>query len=276
MTHRPITVFRGPSSASRRQSLDITEFGMHTITSQIVERRLSGYAAVLIESGGGRLDTEHAGPLDVTGPSLFWLTSGSTHSYGPSPGTAWNERWVLFEGPLADEFQRLGLIDRAAPLVRIDDLAAVARLFNAIHSEMLDHGQLGRSACAATLYRLVVTVARHQQRARRPREARTLDALGALQSRALKEIDLAALAAEFGVSPATLRRRCVEEYGIPPKVLQGRLRLDRAKELLATSDQTIEAVAAHVGFSDPFYFSRVFNRREGCSPSVFRRLNRRG
>jgi AraC-like DNA-binding protein len=113
-------------------------------------------------------------------------------------------------------------------------------------------------------------------RARPPGEARTPDALRALQSRALEEIDLAGLAAEFGVSPATLRRHCVEAYGIPPKVLQGRLRLDRAKELLATSDQTIEAIAAHVGFSDAFYFSRVFNRREGCSPSAFRRLNRRG
>jgi AraC-like DNA-binding protein len=274
MALKPIAVFRAPSSGTRRQALDVTEFGMHTITSQIVDRRLPGYAAVLIESGSGRLDTEHTGPLDVAGPSLFWLSPGTRHSYGPWPGTAWDERWVLFEGPLADEFRRLGLIDRAAPLVRIDDLGAVARLFSAIHSGTLDHGQLGRSACAATLYRLVVTVARY--RARPPGEARTPDALRALQSRALEEIDLAGLAAEFGVSPATLRRHCVEAYGIPPKVLQGRLRLDRAKELLATSDQTIEAIAAHVGFSDAFYFSRVFNRREGCSPSTFRRLNRRG
>jgi AraC-like DNA-binding protein len=57
-----------------------------------------------------------------------------------------------------------------------------------------------------------------------------------------------------------------------------RLRLRRAKELLATSTKNITEIAREVGFEDSLYFSRLFHRREGISPTQFRKhhLTRRG
>jgi AraC-like DNA-binding protein len=51
--------------------------------------------------------------------------------------------------------------------------------------------------------------------------------------------------------------------------------MDHAKQLLATTDEKIETVAAMIGLDDPFYFSRVFHEREGCSPREFRTRYRR-
>ena len=48
-------------------------------------------------------------------------------------------------------------------------------------------------------------------------------------------------------------------------------RVDRAKLLLATSDQSVAEIAAAVGFDDAFHFSRVFSRLEGQAPSAYRR-----
>ncbi|HEY3375918.1 MAG TPA: AraC family transcriptional regulator [Armatimonadota bacterium] len=50
-----------------------------------------------------------------------------------------------------------------------------------------------------------------------------------------------------------------------------RRRIERAQGLLWRSTLSIQAIANAVGFSDPFYFSRVFARHAGISPSQFRR-----
>jgi len=86
---------------------------------------------------------------------------------------------------------------------------------------------------------------------------------------------LAAFAQDFGISAATLRRRFIAATGLPPKALQLRLRIDRAKELLATTDAPIEQIARTVGFEDSFYFARLFLGRESLTPSEFRRRHQR-
>ncbi|WP_217592224.1 AraC family transcriptional regulator [Cohnella sp. GbtcB17] len=48
------------------------------------------------------------------------------------------------------------------------------------------------------------------------------------------------------------------------------LRIQRAKYLLANRAASLQEISAEVGFEDPFYFSRVFKKVEGMSPSVYR------
>ncbi|MBA3847834.1 MAG: AraC family transcriptional regulator [Planctomycetes bacterium] len=54
-----------------------------------------------------------------------------------------------------------------------------------------------------------------------------------------------------------------------------RRRLQRARELLLDSAQTIEAVATTCGFADALYFRRVFKRHQGMAPAAFRRMHSR-
>jgi len=77
------------------------------------------------------------------------------------------------------------------------------------------------------------------------------------------------------LSPATLRRKFAAATGLAPKAFQLRLRIDCSKELLATSEMSIEAISRRVGIEDTFYFSRLFQDREHCSPSAFRRRHHR-
>lgn len=48
-------------------------------------------------------------------------------------------------------------------------------------------------------------------------------------------------------------------------------RLNRAKELLLTTEAPINDIAKAVGYEDPLYFSRIFQKRIGCSPMAFRK-----
>lgn len=47
-------------------------------------------------------------------------------------------------------------------------------------------------------------------------------------------------------------------------------RMDRAAELLVTTDLTVRDVAAAVGYRQPAQFAKAFRRRHGCAPSEYR------
>jgi AraC-like DNA-binding protein len=68
-----------------------------------------------------------------------------------------------------------------------------------------------------------------------------------------------------------LRRLCHRQLGRSPMQQVVFLRMRRAAELLAQSDDKLETIAARVGYANPFAFSASFKKRFGCSPSEFRR-----
>ena len=60
-------------------------------------------------------------------------------------------------------------------------------------------------------------------------------------------------------------------FGKPFHVLLLEERLTRACNLLRTTEMPLKAVAAAVGFSNEFYFNRLFAREYGRPPGEFRR-----
>ena len=51
-------------------------------------------------------------------------------------------------------------------------------------------------------------------------------------------------------------------------------RIQKAKELLEDDRLSVEQIAEMVGYRDYFYFTKVFKKTEGVSPSSYRK-NRR-
>lgn len=83
-------------------------------------------------------------------------------------------------------------------------------------------------------------------------------------------MSISAVARELSVSrdrPATQVRRLT---GSTPTDHLTRLRLNRAKGLLAFTDRSVADVARAVGYPHPAYFTRAFTRRIGVPPSTFR------
>ncbi|MEU4513933.1 AraC family transcriptional regulator [Nonomuraea wenchangensis] len=82
---------------------------------------------------------------------------------------------------------------------------------------------------------------------------------------------VATLAAEVGVSRASLARRFTELVGEPPMSFLTDWRLALAADLLREPDATIGAVARKVGYGSPFALSAAFKRVRGVSPQEYRR-----
>ncbi|MBA1141986.1 helix-turn-helix transcriptional regulator [Mesorhizobium neociceri] len=272
MLDRHFALYRSAPSAAG--GLSVTGIGRHRVTQAITARKLPDFAVVLVEDGQGWLETKAGGRQAVAAPALFWLFPGKTHSYGPN-ASGWLERWALFDGALTRDFARLRLIAEAAPVVRLSDLSDMQRLFDRLRSELSLDTVLSQAEAAATMHGIVVRAARQAadriNRERDPGLAADIQPMiDELRRCACDSVDLDAFAAKFGMSPATMRRRFALATGMSPKAFQLRIRLDRAKQMLAASDSSVESIAVAVGIHDAFYFFRLFRDRENCSPSEFR------
>jgi AraC family transcriptional regulator of arabinose operon len=90
-------------------------------------------------------------------------------------------------------------------------------------------------------------------------------------------LELDRIAEHFGVSRFHMSRRARELLGDRLDSVSRRVRLEFARSLLeATSPELgVADVARRVGYEDPLYFSRVFRRHVGMSPSRYRTESRR-
>ncbi len=66
--------------------------------------------------------------------------------------------------------------------------------------------------------------------------------------------------------------RCLKQYtGMSPLAYRHHLQIERAKRLLAHSDDPLAAIGEQCGFRDANYFSRLFKRETMLTPGEYRR-----
>jgi AraC-like DNA-binding protein len=74
----------------------------------------------------------------------------------------------------------------------------------------------------------------------------------------------------IGVNPYTLSKAFKQQTGVNFIDYLTDLRLDKSRQLLTDTDMKINDVACQVGYQ-PSYFNRIFKKREGITPSQYRK-----
>jgi AraC family transcriptional regulator len=82
---------------------------------------------------------------------------------------------------------------------------------------------------------------------------------------------LASLAREVGLSQYHFVRAFKQSTGQSPHQYLLRCRLERAKEMLARTDDSIADIAARVGYDDPTQLARLFRMELDITPSAYRK-----
>jgi AraC-like DNA-binding protein len=85
-----------------------------------------------------------------------------------------------------------------------------------------------------------------------------------------QKVSLAILSDLFNISSRHLNRVFKEETGKTVIEAVHQIRIERAKSLLLESNEKVISIAMEVGYDDPAFFTRLFNRQVGCSPGKFR------
>lgn len=82
---------------------------------------------------------------------------------------------------------------------------------------------------------------------------------------------VARMAARAGLRSRTFGRRFRSATGFEPMNYVQAIRVEEAKQLLETSDISVEEIGHAVGYEDPTSFRRLFKREAGLTPAAYRR-----
>lgn len=166
--------------------------------------------------------------------------------------------------------------DAATPLARrfawqLQDVRLIERRFQSL-ADAWNEKLPGYAFAARTLLQELLLDLVRMENAQPQELAASLkvtQAVRLMRENLSEKLTLPALARAVHLSPAYLSRIFKEATGYTAIAYFNRLKIDRAKELLLEGDKKVREVAQALGFADEFYFSRLFKKLEGVSPSKF-------
>lgn len=152
------------------------------------------------------------------------------------------------------------------------ELARVLPIINAAEQEYTSD-QPGRKTMVLSLVRqLAVLLSRLYDCPAKPREiAGIADAAAFLEAHFNENISVSDAAERSHYSQRHFIRLFTSVYGVTPQKYLLNVRLRHASALLRDSSLSVTETALRCGFSDSNYFSRIFRKYTGSSPSDFSR-----
>lgn len=227
-------------------------------------------------------------PYPIIAGDLYLMRPGEDHRYetGAEPVDIIN---IIFYDSLfsASDWAAVQDLPGLAPFFREKtserhkltlgppDDHVVETLCERIRAELLRRPSGYRLLCRSLVLELLLTIARvaHGQddgHAIGP----IATAIAYLHAHPEEPVTMGDLAAETGLSANYLGERFRAETGVTVADYLNRLRVDRARELLADSTSSVTDIALSTGFDGASYFGKVFRRLTGHTPRAYRRLAR--
>lgn len=198
----------------------------------------------------------------------FLIRANEFVEYHFDESEPWQYFWVIFEGDSCEEIcQKYIKADENGIFLFsfADELCALcARLFASSFS-------LSQTEALAVFFHLLSL---HEERTLRRGNHYVSDAKNYMRLHIHQPITIEQVAMALGISDRYLYNLFIKHEGTSPKEYLSVVRLENAKALLSGSAYTVTEIAAAIGFPDVMTFSRFFAKREGISPSAYRKLTR--
>ncbi|AHM73934.1 arabinose operon transcriptional regulator AraC [Yersinia hibernica] len=237
---------------------------------------MKGYILNLTIKGQGKIfdgeNTFYSNPGD-----LLLFPPKAAHYYGRSPNSdCWYHRWVYFR-PRAYWADWLEWHSKTHEVGRLslpnnNLLLEFDRLFANIEQTQKSGRRFGEELGMNLLERLLLrSMEEDPLSPQRIMDPRVIEACQFITGNLAGELRIDEVARHVCLSPSRLAHLFREQVGI--NILRWRedQRVIRAKLLLQTTQEPIATIGRVVGYDDQLYFSRVFRKRVGVSPSDFRR-----
>ncbi|WP_130834974.1 arabinose operon transcriptional regulator AraC [[Erwinia] mediterraneensis] len=236
---------------------------------------MKGYIINLTIKGKGRI-FEGPAAFDCEPGDMLLFQPKTAHYYGRSPESdSWFHRWVYFR-PRAywndwlqwqDEVQGVGRL-RLPEAQR----AEFDRLFTSIEQTHNSGRRFAEELAMNLLERLLLRAVEEDPRSHQQvRDPRVIEACQYVTHHLASEVKIEEVARHVCLSPSRLAHLFREQMGVNLLRWREDQRIIRARLLLQTTQEPIATVGRVVGYDDQLYFSRVFRKRVGVSPSDFRR-----
>lgn len=235
--------------------------------------RTDGFAAyqIAICTGGeGKFlsaGTEHI----ISDGDVFMFSPRTPHEYYPISGN-WQIYFCVFSGDgIEGLFSYLGF-ERTE--VFTGDTTKLRGDFKEL-CEMTDPMSM-----SIQLYKILGNISHltrsnpHRTHIEKNKHGKILPVLDYIEQNYKRPVTLDDMADLICVSKSYLCRTFRGAYGITPVNYLLKTRINRAKQLLISTDMKIKLLSTECGFNDTSYFCMVFKRMEGITPDEFRSLHK--
>lgn len=241
------------------------------------------YVFIYCVSGAGWYEIDDV-RHEVRADSYFILPPDKPHSYGAAAADPWTIYWIHFNGTLAP----LYLLESAEPIeVKPGVKSRIADRLDIFEEIMatLDNGfGLENLLYACSTFHHFLGSLRFMTQFRETRQRKTeaasegFDPVEAaihyMNENVGKRLKLGSIADYVGYSPTQLSAMFSKKTGVSPMAYFNTIKIKSACRLLMYSDLKINQICHKVGIADQYYFSRLFTKETGVSPSQYRRANR--
>ena len=240
-------------------------------------RVLNEYQLLYNPEGNGVFHSDCVKETPLRAGDMFLLFPGEWHSYHPNPQQGWESYWIGFKGPNMDARVRAGFLTPRKPIYHIGYSERIVSLYKQAYESAIEEAAYSQQLMAGIVNHLIGMMYSLERNIElKTRNQAHFDMISKARLRIRESLEssltIQDVAEEMGVSYSNFRKLFKEFTGLSPAVYQQDLRLQRAKELLTTTDMSIKEIAYQLNFESPDYFSAKFKIKTGRRPSELRGL----
>jgi AraC-like DNA-binding protein len=238
--------------------------------------RLNDFDLWLVWDGRGRMRLRDGREVELRAGTCVWARPGGVYEAEHDPqrrlgvtachfdllnprgqriaASRWPRREVFDVAPLG---YVEATMQRVVALYQAGAVAVAAALLRGVLMDLTGHGGLVEAG--------------NDNVGERGRHRTALEQLAAaIREEPGRDWTVAALAKQCHVSPDHFRDLFRHQIGSAPQTFIVDQRIRRAKQLLEESDVSVKEIAAALGYSDVFFFSRQFTQKTGQTPTGYR------
>lgn len=237
-------------------------------------RVLDEYQMLYLIEGEGIFSSEHVRNVHIKAGDIFLLFPGEWHTYHPLPGVFWKSYWIGCKGRNMDDRMRYNFLSLEKPVYHVGFSCDIVYLYNSAIKAAKEEAAYSQQILAGIVNNLLGHMYALERNMELNRRGGYVDMINKARLRIREDVEskitVQEIAAELGSSYSNFRKLFKVYTGMSPALYQQDLRLQRAKELLSTTDMSIKEIAYRLNFNSPDYFSSKFKVKIGCKPSEYR------
>ncbi|WP_109699006.1 AraC family transcriptional regulator [Chitinophaga deserti] len=213
----------------------------------------------------------------ISANQFIIIPAETDYAFGADADDPWTIYWLQFRGQLSKSFVPV----KANPVTILPDehsrLQDRIRLFEEIYSRFsmgyIKEYMIYASMCLYTFLASFVYLNAYQHFTVRSRKEYPFSAkvIYYMQENIERNLDLDQIARYFKYSQSHFSMLFQKETGISPINFFINLKIQKACEYIELTNLKLHEIANRLGFEEPAYFSRVFTKVMGLSPSAYRK-----